>query len=96
MPIIAIFQGPSLTRESYEDAVRRMTDGKGLQKAADWPVQGLIMHAAGDGPKGFRVVDVWSSTAAFQEFGAILAPVLQAAGVQVEPEVYEAHTLVKA
>jgi hypothetical protein len=97
MAVVVVFQGPSLTREKYEDAVRRLTGGKGrLQSRADWPVPGLVVHAAGEGPKGFRVVDVWESEEAFRRFGEKLGPILQAVGIEGEPEVYPAHTVVSA
>ena len=28
MPVVAVFQSPSLTQERYEESVRRLTDGK--------------------------------------------------------------------
>ena len=97
MPIIAVFQSPSLTRESYEESVRRLTGGKSrVQSPADWPVKGLLSHAAGQGPNGFRVVDVWESEEAFRKFGEKLGPIMQAIGIAGEPEVYPAHAFVKA
>ena len=63
---------------------------------ADWPVEGLLVHAAGEGENGFRVVDVWDSPEAFQRFGETLMPILQELGVEGRPEVYQAHTFVSA
>jgi hypothetical protein len=57
-------------------------------------VEGLLVHVAGQGQNGFRVVDVWESEEAFRRFGEKLLPVLQAIGVEGQPEVYLAHTLV--
>jgi hypothetical protein len=98
MPIIAVFQSPSLTQQTYEESVRRLTGGKRsrMESAADWPVEGLLAHAAGQGPKGFRVVDVWASEDSFRRFGEKLMPVLQALGIEGEPEIYPAHTFVSA
>ena len=97
MPIIAVVEGAGLTRELYEESVRRLTGGKGrLDSPADWPVPGLLAHAAGQGAKGWRVVDVWESEEAFRRFGEKLAPVLKAVGVEATPEVYPAHTFVSA
>lgn len=96
MPVVAVFQGPTLTREKYEESVRRLTGGKGLRSPADWPVPGLLVHAAGQGPNGFRVVDVWESEDAFRRFGETLVPILKAVGVEGQPEVYPAHTFVSA
>jgi hypothetical protein len=60
------------------------------------PVEGLLVHVAGEGENGFRVVDVWESEEAFRRFGETLMPVLREIGVQGQPEVYPAHTLVSA
>ena len=96
MPIIAIFQSPSLTQQTYEEVVRRLTAGTRtrMESRDDWPVPGLIVHAAGQGANGFRVVDVWESEEAFRKFGEKLMPIMQAAGVQGEPETYPTHALV--
>ena len=97
MPIIAVVEGTGLTREKYEESVRQLTGGKGsLHSPADWPVPGLLVHAAGQGAKGWRVVDVWESEEAFRRFGEKLGPVLKKVGVEVTPEVYQAHTFVSA
>jgi hypothetical protein len=97
VPIVAVFESPSLTREKYEESVRRLTGGGSrLKSPADWPVEGLLVHAAGQGEKGFRVVDVWESEDAFRRFGEKLMPILQAVGVAGEPEIYQAHTFVSA
>ena len=97
MAVVIVFQGPGFTRESYEESVRRLTDGKSrLESPADWPVEGLLAHAAGEGEGGFRVVDVWESEEAAQRFGETLVPFLREVGVEAEPEMYPAHTFVSA
>lgn len=97
MPIVAVFQSPSLTQERYEETVRRLTGGKSrMASPSDWPVEGLLVHAAGQGEKGFRVVDVWASEETFRRFGEKLMPILEAVGVEGQPEIYSAHTFVSA
>ena len=98
MPIVAVFQSSSLTQEKYEETVRRLTGGKRsrMESTADWPVEGLLVHAAGQGPSGFRVVDVWTSEETFRRFGEKLMPIMQAIGVEGEPEIYPAHAFVSA
>jgi hypothetical protein len=98
MAVIAIFQGPTLTQASYEASVKKLTGGKKIRMEAtgDWPVPGLLIHAAGQGPNGFRVVDVWESEAAFQKFGEKLMPIMKELGIQGNPEVYPAHAFVSA
>jgi len=97
MAVILVHQGTGLTRETYEKAVRKLTGGdSGLRLPADWPVAGLLVHAAGEGEGGFRVVDVWESSEAAQGFGAKIGPILQELGIDAAPELYEAHTFVSA
>jgi hypothetical protein len=86
MPVVAVFQDPSLTQQRYEESVDRLTDGKSrLESPADWPVDGLLAHIAGEGENGFRVVDVWESEEAFGRFGEVLMPILAGLGVEGEP-----------
>jgi hypothetical protein len=97
MAVVLVAEGPSFTQERYEETVRKLTDGKNrMESPSDWPVPGLLVHAAGQGESGFRVVDVWESEEACNQFGEALAPILQAAGVDEQPELYQAHTFVSA
>jgi hypothetical protein len=97
MSVVLIHQGASLTQEKYEETVRRLTGGKSrMESPADWPVEGLLVHVAGQGPTGFRVVDVWQSEQACNRFGEILAPILKEVGVDEPPERYPAHAFVSA
>ena len=57
MAVVVVFQG--VMQEQYEESVRRLTGGKSqFESPADWPVEGLLAHIAGQAPSGFRVVDV--------------------------------------
>ena len=97
MPVVLVVQGPSFTQEKYEESVREVTGGKSrVESPSDWPVEGLLSHAAGQGPQGFRVVDVWESEEACNKFGEIIGPILQEVGVDETPEVYPAHAFVSA
>lgn len=98
MAVVVVFQGPNLTQEHYEQAVSRLTDGAKtrMEAPSDWPVEGLLVHVAGQGTAGFRVVDVWESAEAFQRFGERLGSILQELGVEGAPEVYPAQALVLA
>ncbi len=97
MSVVLVHQGPTVTQERYDETVRRLTQGKGrLESPSDWPVEGLLVHAAGEGPQGFRVVDVWESEEACERFGGVLAPILQDVGIEDEPEMYPAHAFVAA
>jgi hypothetical protein len=94
MPVVVVVEAPS--QQDYEDVVRKMTDGKKsrMESVSDWPVEGLLSHAAGQAGGGFRVVDVWESEEAFNRFGETLLPILQDLGVDVSTEMYPAHAFV--
>ena len=96
MPIVSVFEAPGLTQQNYEETVRRLTGKNRMSSPSDWPVEGLLVHVAGQGAKGFRVVDVWTSEDAFRRFGEKLIPLLREVGVEGEPEVYPSHTVVTA
>lgn len=96
MPVVLVHQGPTLTQERYEETVRILAGKSRMETPADWPVEGLLVHAAGQGENGFRVVDVWESEDAARRFGEKLMPVLQEAGVNEQPEIYQTHTFVSA
>ena len=96
MAVVLVHQGPSLTQEKYEAVVHRLTGKDRMESPSDWPVEGLLVHAAGQGESGFRVVDVWESEEACNRFGEILAPILQEVGIDEQPELYQAHTFVSA
>ena len=97
VPVVLVFESPSFTQEKYEESTRKLTGGKNrMDSPADWPAEGLLAHIPGQGPNGFRVVDVWESEEALQRFAEVLMPVLAEIGVEGEPEVYPAHTFVSA
>ena len=97
MPVVLIHQGPSVTQENNEATVRKLTGGKSrLDSPSDWPVEGLLVHVAGQSPQGFRVVDVWQSEEACNRFGEILQPILQEVGIDDPPELYPAEVFVSA
>jgi len=56
----------------------------------------LLVHVAGEAGTGFRVVDVWESEEAFRRFGEQLEPIMKAIGIDAQPEIYPAHTVVSA
>ena len=95
MAVVLVFEG--VTQEQYEESVRKLTGGKDrVESPADWPVEGLLAHIAGQGPTTFRVVDVWESEEAARRFGERLMPVMQEMGVDGQPEVYPALAFVSA
>ena len=59
-------------------------------------MDGLLAHIAGRGENGFRVVDVWESQEALDNFAAHPMPVLNEIGTEANPEIHPAHTFVSA
>ena len=95
MAVVLVHQGPTVTQERYEAVVAKLADGKSrMESPSDWPVAGLLVHVAGEAPNGFRVVDVWESEDACNQFGEVLAPILQEVGIDEQPQLYQAHTFV--
>ena len=94
MPMVLI--SPEFTQEQYEETVRKVTGKSQAESPADWPVEGLLAHIAGQGESTFRVVDVWESEDALNRFAEIVIPILREAGVEGDPEVYPALTYVSA
>ena len=95
MAIVLVHEGPTVTRESYDQTVEKLTGGKTkMESFSDWPVEGILMHSAGEAPGGFRVVDVWESREAAEAFGERLGPVLAEVGITDPPLMYEAHAFV--
>ncbi len=98
MPVAFVSQGEGITKEIYDETVRRLTGGKTrLESPADWPVEGLLVHVAGEAEGGFRVVDVWESEEALRRFAETLVPILQELGVEGgKQEIYPTHAFVSA
>ena len=69
MPVVLIHQGPTVTAENYRATVQKLAGKDKMESVSDWPVGGLLSHAAGESPSGFRVVDVWESQEACDAFG---------------------------
>ena len=95
MPILMVHDSPGGTQEQYEQTVARLSDGRGLNSLGDWPVDGILSHAAGPTDTGWRVVDVWESAEAFERFGQVIGPVLQEVGFPGEPQIFPLQKFVK-
>jgi hypothetical protein len=97
MAIVLVHEGPTVTRENYDKTVEKLTGGKTkMESFSDWPAEGILMHCAGEGPNGFRVVDVWESQEAAEAFGEKLGPALAEVGITDPPQMYEAHAFVSS
>jgi quinol monooxygenase YgiN len=93
MAIAVIAEIPS--KEAYETITEQMFGTK-MAPAVD----GCLVHSAGEGPNGFRVVDIWESKEAFDSFmNDKLMPAMQEAGMGdmtgTPPEIVElVHVIV--
>ena len=92
MLIMAVHQVPSLTRERYEEVVRRLTGKSRIESASDLPFEGLLVHVAGEGKDGFCVVDVFESEEAVARFNEAMSSIPREVGIEEPPEFFPAHT----
>ena len=92
MLIMAVHQVPSLTRERYEEVLRRLTGESSLKSLFDLPFHGLLMHLAGEREQGFCVVDVFDSEEAVDRFVEAMGTIPQEVGIEEPPEFFPAHT----
>ena len=92
MLILAIHQTPTLTQERYEEVVRRLTGRSRIEAPSDLPFEGLLVHAAGPGPGGFCVFDVFESEEAVERFQSALGTIPEEVGIEQPPQFFPAHT----
>ncbi len=93
MSIVVRFSPTNVNREKYDESLRR------LEQAGLWPnPAGLELHVAFGDEDNMRVSEIWASREQFQAYGESLMPILSDVGIEFsgEPEVFEAHNLVKS
>jgi hypothetical protein len=94
-PIVAVHQVPSLTRERYEEVVRRLTNGKRrLESAADLLSDGLLVHVAVQTDNGFLILDVFDSEEAVDRCNDARRTMPSEVGIEEPPIFYPAHTFI--
>ena len=94
MIILAVHETPTLTRERYEEVVRRLTNGKSrIEAPSDLPFEGLLVHAAGEGPNGFYIFDVFESENAVERFRAALGTIPEEVGIREPPKFFPADAV---
>jgi hypothetical protein len=90
--ILAVHRTPSLTRERYEEVVRRLTGKERIESADDVPFEGLLFHAAGESAEGFTVVDLFESEEAVESFHRALGTIPKEVGIEEPPLFFATHT----
>ena len=94
MLMLAVHQTPTLNQERYEQVVRRLTNGKSrIEAPSDLPFEGLLVHAAGEGPNGFFIFDVFESEDAIERFRAAMGTIPEEVGIEEPPKFFPAHTV---
>jgi hypothetical protein len=92
MSILVRFSPANLTREKYDESVRR------LEAAGAWPNPvGMEVHVLFGEEGNLRVSEIWDSQEQLQAFGDRLMPILSDIGIEFagEPEILEVHNLAK-
>jgi hypothetical protein len=91
MSVLARFAPASVTTtEQYDETIRR------LERAGDFPPDGLDYHCCFLSDGNVRVSEIWDSLEQFQAFGERLMPMLAEAGIDPgEPEMFEIHNIIR-
>ena len=91
MSVVVRFKPTNLTRDQYDESVRR------LEQAGLWPnPAGLELHVLFGSEGDLRVSEIWDSPEQLEAYGAQLMPILADIGIEFsgEPDVFEVHNLV--
>ena len=91
MSIVVRFSPVNLTRQKYDEVVRR------LEQTGYWPnPPGMELHVLFGEEENLRVSEVWDSQESFDAAGETVLPVMGEVGIELggEPEVFEVQNLV--
>jgi len=87
MALVIVFT-PKSTLAQYDESIRR------LKAAGQGSPKGRLYHACFGADNHLRVVDVWSSQADFDQFGAVMMPILAEVGIDPgTPDIQPAHNI---
>jgi hypothetical protein len=92
MSIVARFSPMNLTRDKYNEVVRR------LEQAGQWPnPQGLELHVLFGSEGDLRVSEIWDSPESLQANMEKVSPIMDEVGIELasEPEIFEVHNISK-
>lgn len=85
MTVLAMFEVKGADAAKYEETLRRLAEIG--QRVPD----GQLFHICYGDRQNLQVIDVFSSAAKLEAFGAKLAPILQELGIEATPKVYEVY-----
>ncbi|MBZ0205910.1 MAG: hypothetical protein K8H89_06260 [Flavobacteriales bacterium] len=84
--VLVEFQFKGMTTPQFD------TIWKDCRNAGYAEPKGLLQHTAAKTPDGMKVVDVWESEDAFNQFGKVLTPIVSKHGfANVKPNVDPVH-----
>jgi len=91
MSIVVRFNPTNVTREKYDDSLRR------IKEAGEWPPDGMDYHVLFGSEGNLKVSEIWDSREQLQAFGERLMPILADVGIEFsgDPEIFEVHNVVK-
>ena len=92
MSIVVRFKPTNVTKEKYDESLRR------LEQAGLWPSPaGLEVHVAFGDEDNMKVSEIWASREQMEAFGEGLMPILTDIGIEFsgEPEIFEVQNLAK-
>ena len=91
MSIVVRFNPTNVTREKYDESISR------LEASGEWPPDGLQLHVLFGSEDDLKVSEIWDSREQLEAYGERLMPILADVGIQFsgEPEIFEAHNVIK-
>jgi hypothetical protein len=91
MSIVVRFSPTNVTTEKYDETLRR------LKEAGAFPPDGMEYHILFGPDENLRVSEIWDSREQLEAFGERLMPILSDVGIEFsgEPEIFEAHNIIK-
>jgi len=92
MSIVVRFHPTNVTKQTYDESLRRM------EQAGIWPdPPGLQLHVLFGPDDDLHVSEIWSSREEFQACSQSLMPILADIGIEfsAESDVFEVQNLVK-
>ena len=91
MSVVVRFKPTNLTKERYEESIRR------LQDAGPFPAEGCEYHVFFGSGDDLHVTEVWDSREQMEAFGQRLMPILTDIGIEFsgQPDIFEVHNAIK-